>query len=787
MVDRATGKPQTKGSAKQPKGRIRRAELRRQPVQSAIRWLRQLAAHPASVPNVGTAVVFAILCTAIFFVSARTLPYTSGRTASETVVARTDFSVVNDAATQARKRDADATAERFYVAEPSALESLETALTTLPATLAAAGDLESLTPEIGTAFGITSDEQITTIAQSAEGTLAERWASRVRYLMDKLRSTPVLSNKQVQLVTSTGSGRLRVVLPDGSTDPVDAEDIIPFEPAGAAVERLAKFARDAGFQPAAANAIAVRALSAAPTHNYDQERTERDLRAKRAAVADVVDEYVAGTPIVLRGTPITEDHLRVLRAEADAARSAGGSVMVFLSTLAPLVFSLAFSLTLVAYLARYRRRALANPWRFLAFHAVAILALGIVLWVQSAEPAFLPFALTFAVTLTAMVFVTAYARRLAACISGGTLLLVTLAFGLSATQLIAIAAPVVIALIMLADVRSRAHVVRAAAGTSAVALAANLIAPLLEGPLSRAPIGEYLTDAVLAGVGAAVASGVMLFLTPLLERVFDVTTGMTLSELRDPRQPLLRQLQQQAPGTYNHSLNVATIAEAAADAIGADSLHLYVGALYHDVGKINKPDYFVENQTPGINRHDKLSPAMSLLVIMGHVKDGLELAREYKLPRSFRHYIESHHGETLVTYFYHQAKAAAEAENAEAPKEIEYRYPGPKPRTKEAAILMLCDAVEGATRAMSDPTSSRIATLVHDIATQRLEDGQFDDSTLTFAQLATVEDAITKTLSAIYHGRIKYPEGSTKKEQEGKEQGGKDRDNDRSEIEIVSA
>jgi putative nucleotidyltransferase with HDIG domain len=287
---------------------------------------------------------------------------------------------------------------------------------------------------------------------------------------------------------------------------------------------------------------------------------------------------------------------------------------------------------------------------------------------------------------------------------------------------------------------------------------------MLEGPLSRPPLPEYLTDVALATTGAAVAAGVMLFLTPLLERVFDVTTGMTLSELRDPRQPLLRQLQQQAPGTYNHSLNVASIAEAAADAIGADSLHLYVGALYHDIGKINKPDYFVENQTPGINRHDKLSPAMSLLVIMGHVKDGLELAREYKLPRSLRHYIESHHGETLVTYFFHQAKAAAEAENVEAPKEIEYRYPGPKPQTKEAAILMLCDAVEGATRTLSDPTSSRIAALVSDIAAKRLEDGQFDDSSLTFAELAAVEDAITKTLSAIYHGRIKYPDGNTRRE-----------------------
>ncbi len=127
-----------------------------------------------------------------------------------------------------------------------------------------------------------------------------------------------------------------------------------------------------------------------------------------------------------------------------------------------------------------------------------------------------------------------------------------------------------------------------------------------------------------------------LFILPLVERIFDITTGMTLIELRDPRQPLLRELQVRAPGTYNHSLLVASLAEAAADAIGANALLAYVGALYHDIGKINKPDYFVENQTPGFNRHDKLSPAMSLLIIVGHVKDGIELAREFNLPRALQ-------------------------------------------------------------------------------------------------------------------------------------------------------
>jgi len=250
----------------------------------------------------------------------------------------------------------------------------------------------------------------------------------------------------------------------------------------------------------------------------------------------------------------------------------------------------------------------------------------------------------------------------------------------------------------------------------------------------------------------------------VIERAFDITTGMTLIELRDPKQPLLRELQQRAPGTYNHSLNVASIAEAAADAVGADPLRTYVGALYHDVGKMNKPEYFVENQSGGINKHDKLSPAMSLLVIVGHVKDGVELAREYALPRSLFPFIEQHHGTTLVEFFYHRARKQAEeqaggADDKDMPSEIEYRYPGPKPQSKETAILMLADAVESATRTLSEPTPSRIDALVRSLANKRLMDGQFDECDLTLRELSAIVESISKTVASIYHGRIAYPAG----------------------------
>ncbi|MEL7474326.1 MAG: HDIG domain-containing metalloprotein, partial [Planctomycetota bacterium] len=250
---------------------------------------------------------------------------------------------------------------------------------------------------------------------------------------------------------------------------------------------------------------------------------------------------------------------------------------------------------------------------------------------------------------------------------------------------------------------------------------------------------------------------------------FNFTTPLTLIDLRDTKQPLLKELQRRAPGTYNHSLNVSSIAEAAADAIGADPLLTYVGGLYHDLGKMNKPEYFVENQSGGPSKHDKLAPAMSLLVIIGHVKDGLEMARANDLPRPLHHFIDGHHGTTLVEYFYHRAKTQAEeaeasGDDAEIPEELEYRYPGPRPQTKEVAMLMLADAVESATRAMPEPTPSRIDQLVRDLARKRLLDGQFDQCDLSFRELSLAVEAISKTVASIYHGRIAYPGGDRAKD-----------------------
>ncbi len=262
--------------------------------------------------------------------------------------------------------------------------------------------------------------------------------------------------------------------------------------------------------------------------------------------------------------------------------------------------------------------------------------------------------------------------------------------------------------------------------------------------------------------GITLAVGVLVQgLLPLIEKAFRIATSMTLLDYSDANQPLLKRLHMEAPGTFTHSLMIGSIAEAAAEAIGRNGLLCRVGAYYHDIGKINKPGYFVENEMGSTSRHKELTPAMSQLIIVGHVKDGFELAKEYGLPSVLRQFVETHHGTTLIEHFYHEAKEQAaknlKTRSKEGPSESEFRYPGPKPRTKEAAIVMLADSVEGAVRSLQEVTPTKIETVVHNMAIRRLQDGQFDECDLSLRELSRIETSISKTLAAHYHGRIAYP------------------------------
>ena len=284
---------------------------------------------------------------------------------------------------------------------------------------------------------------------------------------------------------------------------------------------------------------------------------------------------------------------------------------------------------------------------------------------------------------------------------------------------------------------------------------------------SRSPT-DLLTDTAvltrcLKGAGWCLVCGYLVAGSlPFIESRFGVVTDISLKEMSDISHPLLQELVHAAPGTYNHSIAVATLGEAAADAIGANGLLVRVGAYFHDIGKILKPEYFIENISgEARSRHERLAPAMSTLIIIGHVKDGVDLARQHTLPGPLIDFIEQHHGTTLVEYFYHEATRKADDDHKTDAQESTFRYPGPKPQTREAGVMMLADSVESASRTLSDPTPKRIESLVHKVTMKRLLDGQFDECSLKLSEIHTVEESLIKSLIGIYHGRVKYPEQQT--------------------------
>ena len=417
------------------------------------------------------------------------------------------------------------------------------------------------------------------------------------------------------------------------------------------------------------------------------------------------------------------------------------------------------------YVGHYQPRIVRRPTRTIALAGLFLVLLTITKLI-SLDPGMTHLATGTAVTC-ATVLTIAYDQRFAIGLTLFYAALASLVF-----YAIDGAATIELMLIMLAgsltccfslkEIRTRMKVIEVATLATVVVFGVTLCL----GILRRRQVMPLFETAGWAG-GITIVVGVVIqgFL-PLIERVFGIATSMTLMDYSDANQPLLRKLAMDAPGTFSHSLLIGSIAEGAAEAIGANGLLCRVGAYYHDIGKINKPPYFAENELGSASRHGQLSPAMSQLVIVGHVKDGVEIAKEFGLPGVLRQFIETHHGTTLIEYFYHEARKKQGA--GEAPvSETEFRYPGPKPRTREAAIVMLVDTVESAVRSMTELTSTRIEVIVHNMAMKRLQDGQFDECDLTLRELSTIEASMSKSLAAHYHGRIAYPKSPTEPVEEG--------------------
>ena len=423
------------------------------------------------------------------------------------------------------------------------------------------------------------------------------------------------------------------------------------------------------------------------------------------------------------------------------------------------------SLAGALYIYHYQRRITRNHARALVLVCLFLLMLtatklGVLLTQHS-------FWATGAAVTTAVVLTIAYDQRFAMGIGVFFCLLACFAVGpmpdsepqpTNINLFLTMVAGVVTCCFCLKEIRTRIKLLRistlAAVAVFATASAVELMSenPKLTGIIKHAAFHAGTT----LGVGVLIQS-----LLPLIEKSFRIATSMTLLDYSDANQPLLKRLHMEAPGTFSHSLLIGSIAEAAAEAIGRNGLLCRVGAYYHDIGKINKASYFVENELGSASRHKELAPTMSHLIIVGHVKDGIEMAKEYGLPTVLRQFIETHHGTTLIEPFYNEAKKLksknSKVKSTDPPSESEFRYPGPKPRTKEAAIVMLVDTSESAVRSLAEVTLTKIEAVVHNMAMKRLQDGQFDECDLSLRELSQIEASISKTLAAHYHGRIAYP------------------------------
>lgn len=498
------------------------------------------------------------------------------------------------------------------------------------------------------------------------------------------------------------------------------------------------------------------------TLKYDAAATNQKKDEVRRTTPPVIVEYKRGTLLVVPGASLDEETLEVLRAQYDATEQR----IPYFERAIRIATILGLLIVLGAmngyHLIRNEPRLATNVGRLTIYLAAVTVTTILGRWLS-----FDPWrAEAVPILCVVMILAIAYNQVLAALTGFSITLVVTLANGRGVGEFVVLMSALAVSIVLLNQVSNRMKLVKvgfwAAVAYLLVVWGVNVI--------ESQQLGRLWTDldlltTSLRGAGWCFLTGFLVSGgLPFIEKLFGVVTDISLLELSDVSHPLLQELVQRAPGTYSHSNGVATIAETAADAIGANGLLCRVGAYYHDVGKMLKPQYFVENMLAGqVSRHESLSPAMSALVIIGHVKDGVELARQHNIPDALIDFIEQHHGTTLVEYFFHAATRQAESkpDHRFEVQESTYRYPGPKPQSREAAVVMVADAVEGASRALAEPTPKRIETLVHDIAMKRLLDGQFDECSLTLGELAIVEDSLTKSLIGIHHGRIKYPEQKT--------------------------
>ncbi len=514
---------------------------------------------------------------------------------------------------------------------------------------------------------------------------------------------------------------------------------------GSAVNRLSRSLAAAGYdQPLVSLATDVISATIQPNMLIDAEITEANRQKARDAVE--METCVKGEVIVRRGEIVTLAQYTMLSSLGLLKEdSLDWPLLAGIALITLLLMGCA-----ALYLNRYGRKLDSRSIMLLCL--IAVLVTGLCLAFSRLNAYMMP------MSLGLMLVALLYDERVALYFNialgflasllmnaGGGLFTVTM---FSVILMSMVAAPIVLAVFNRSMQRTSLLLAGVLVGVS------NFVCTMAVGLINSAELGGVLTNALWAMSNGIISAILCIGLQPLLESIFNLATNSKLIELSNPNQPLLRRLLLEAPGTYHHSIIVANLAEAAASAVGGNALLARVGAYYHDVGKLKRPVYFKENQL-GDNPHDRTDPRVSAAILTAHPRDGAAMAQKARIPEPVLEIIRQHHGDGVVLWFYDKAVKLYGAENVDINA---FRYEGPRPRSKEAACVMLADTIEAAARSVPDPSPEKIDELIHKLVRNKLNDGQLDESDLTFGDLEKICSAFSTVLTGVFHERIEYPD-----------------------------
>ncbi len=485
-----------------------------------------------------------------------------------------------------------------------------------------------------------------------------------------------------------------------------------------------------------------------PNYIFDEALTE-ELKTDAAAKVNPV-VIKANQTIVKEGEPVREYQLALLDDFGYLA-SGGGDFLPFVGLGIGVI---AVYGIILFYLNKYYRDLATNRKSVMLIFAILLLSTAI----SRAMIIISPYALPY--TFSPMLLMILTKKRIGQTMSILNSILISAMTGFDPQVIVLMMLTSVLSIILLKRVEERNDIVKSSTLVGVMAFLLSCGMGFIVSGASR----EIIINGAIAGAACIVSGVLVIGVLPILENLFNIVTEIKLLELSNPNNPLLKRLQMEAPGTYQHSIMVGNLAEAAGEIVGANTILLRVGSYYHDIGKLSRPKFFKENQIGCSNPHNEITPNLSTLIITSHVKVGLEMAEKAKLPLELREMITQHHGTTLVKYFYVTQKNSSD--KPDEVNEDDFRYPGPRPKSKEAGIMMLADTVEASVRSLQEPTEGKVQAMVYKVIRDKQDDGQLDECDLTYREVSLIRNSFLKTLSSMYHERIEYPEDKRKKLQD---------------------